>query len=419
MVGLLTAPRPVPTIRRSMASLRRAGFDRVHVFAEPGSWIPEEAAPWPVTIHPSRLGILANFYSSLAALYRLDPHAGCYCIFQDDVLAAEGLKSWCDGQLWPLGQAVVSLFTSSAHAALERGWRVVRPGLLRTHGGQAFLFRPDALCRFLADPVVLNELRRRRYNDDSVVGSWATRHETGIAYHTPSLVQHIGAASARWGLTPGPRLFAQAVDSVEEIPRWKPPAPQFGRTGLVGWNSLNGLGYLVRDIASHLPIDRWLAPVHPYFVPLPRPRTHCRFDLVAPGIAGQKLEAWLDGLDWVLFAETPPIERLPRAAWARDVNVACIPNWEWTSPTSQWLEFVDLMVCPTRHTWLLMNDWKRRYGFGWECVHVPWPVPTERFRFRLRRRCRRFLFVNGWGGPHARRRSGAATEYTRKGIELV
>ena len=93
--------------------------------------------------------------------------------------------------------------------------------------------------------------------------------------------------------------------------------------------------------------------------------------------------------------------------------------WEWVQPDLPWLQFVDVMICPTLHTWRLMEDWKRRYGFGWKIVHVPWPVDASRFAFRQRKTCREFLFVNGWGGGEAHRPDGSPVAYRRKGLELI
>ena len=101
------------------------------------------------------------------------------------------------------------------------------------------------------------------------------------------------------------------------------------------------------------------------------------------------------------------------------MSIACVPNWEWMHPGLDWLPYVDLMLCPTLHTYRHVSDWSDRYGFGWEVRHVPWPVDTRRFRFRERRRCERFVFVNGWGGGPGRRLDGSQTPYGRKGLELV
>jgi glycosyltransferase involved in cell wall biosynthesis len=418
-VGLLTAPRPAPTILTTLRSLRMAGFGPVHIFAEPGSWLPEEFGDYPRTVHLQRRGNIANFYSSLVALHQEQPDADGYAVFQDDVRIAGGLRAWCEGQFWPLGVGLVSLFTPRVHAADEPGWHLLSSGFYRVFGGQALVFRRDVLRQFLADPQVLHELHHGRHNDDAVVSAWATRQGLPIAYHTPSVVQHIGVVSSIYENGPDPRVFADAVDSVEQIVQWSPPPRRPGKIGLVGWNTASGLGYQTHDLARHLAVDRWLVPIHPQFPTLPDPKLGCRVDIVPLTRDPRELSVWFRGLDWILFVERPYLPELPQAARAASVGVACVPNWEWIHPKQDWLNYVDVMICPTRHTFAHITDWKRRYGFGWKAVYVPWPIDTDRFAFRQRESCRRFVFVDGWGGGHGRRLDGSMTEYPRKGMELI
>jgi glycosyltransferase involved in cell wall biosynthesis len=420
-VGLLTAPRPESTVHRALRSLKAAGFERVHVFAEPGSWIPEQFRDLPVTMHGETLGNLGNFYACIVGLYMTQPLADCYAVFQDDVEVARGLRPWCDRQFWPLDAGLVSLFTSRLHGARTVGWRVLKLGRYRTFGAQAFVFRRDVLEQFLTDRRALGFRARRRHGSDAVVGEWAARHGVGIAYHTPSLVQHVGTAAAIAG--PGHGLgragVAEAVGSVGQIRAWTPPREQLGAVGLIGWNTASGLGYQNRDLAAHLPIRKWLVPRHSRFATLPDPPLECRIEHVPQELAPDRLRAWLRGLDWVLFFELPYVDRFAQLAREHDVSVACVANWEWTDLELDWVNYVDLMICPTQYTFDLLRGWKRRFGFAWDVVHVPWPIDTDRFRFRPRDRCRRFLFVNGTGGCPARRPDGSLTEYRRKGCGVL
>jgi len=420
-VGLLTAPRPEPTIRRTLKSLQEAGFESVHIFAEPGSWIPEEFCGLPVTVHGQVLGNLGNFFSSLVSLYMASPQADCFAVFQDDIEAARGLRPWCDREFWPADTGIVSLFTSRVYSADAVGWRVLKLGFFRTYGAQALVFRRDVLEEFLTDGRALESRKSQLEGDDAVVGEWATRAGIGIAYHTPSLVQHIGAAAAisRPGHGLGRASVAEAVDSVERIARWRPPRSVLGKIGLIGWNTATGLGYLNRDLAEHLPIHKWLVPAHPGYPTLPDPEVPCRIDRVPRTWDPENLKAWLKGLDWVLFVELSYFDRFAQYAREQEISVACVPDWEYASLKLDWMNFVDLMICPTRHTYELVSDWRRRFGFAWDVVHVPWPIDVQRFRFRRREICRRFLFVNGTGGTFARRPDGSITEYRRKGIDLV
>ncbi len=171
--------------------------------------------------------------------------------------------------------------------------------------------------------------------------------------------------------------------------------------------------------ARHLGVDRWLVPPHPYCPDPVDGDPGCRVDRVRRRVGPDEIREWLDGLDWVLFIERPYLPGLAQLAREMQVGVACVPNWEWLGPRLDWLSYVDLMICPTRHTHALALDWRRRYGFGWETRLVPWPVDTDRFRFVQRNRCERFVFANGWGGKPGRRLDGSITSYGRKGLELI
>jgi hypothetical protein len=187
------------------------------------------------------------------------------------------------------------------------------------------------------------------------------------------------------------------------------------RLGLAGCATRTGLGYLNRDVARHLGVDRWL---------ITGPDTStagelaCRIDAIDHELSPIELEAWLDGLDIVLFAESPQPPGLTAVARRLGVRIACIPQWEWLHPGLEWLDDVDLMLCPTRHTAARLADWKRRFGFGWAVACVPWPVDVDRFRYRHRLRCRRFVFVAGAGGARAVRPEGAG-ELRRKGLAVL
>jgi len=420
---MLTAPRRAPTIDRALLSLANAGFSSVHIFAEPGSWVPDQFAHLPRTVHGRSLGNLGNFYTSLASLLMLEPGADCFAIFQDDVEVALGLRAWCDGQLWPHDTGLVSLYTCGVDHDSKTGWRVLSRGMCHTFGAQAFVFRGDILKEFLTDGRLL-EMRDEgfRAGDDTAVGEWATRRGIGIAYHTPSLVNHVGVTSAITADghgTAGPLSVTRAVRAIGEVAAWEPPPKTLGRVGLVGWNTASGLGYINRDLAMHFPIEKWLVPKHPAYPTLGHPQTHARVDTVRLELEIAEIKRWLRGLDWVLFVEFPYFPRLAHCARELGIPVACVPMWEFTFLGAEWVRLADLMICPTQFTYQLLSDWKRRFGFGWDLACVPWPIETARFRFRRRTRCERFLFVNGTGGRRATRQDGTMTEYHRKGIEAV
>jgi glycosyltransferase involved in cell wall biosynthesis len=185
------------------------------------------------------------------------------------------------------------------------------------------------------------------------------------------------------------------------------------RIGLVGWNSKFGLGHVNRDLARELDVVAWLAPVSessPELLPV------CRY---APSdISDRELAEWLDRLDVVIFVEQPAFPRLTQVARQLGIPVICIPHWEWIEPGLEWVEDVDLMICPTRHTLEILRQWKRRFGFSWDLELVPWPIDVRRFRFRERQQCRSFLFVGGRGGCKAKL-TGRDEIVRRKGLSVL
>jgi glycosyltransferase involved in cell wall biosynthesis len=419
-VAVLTAPRTPPTLAATLDSLHLAGFEVMYLLAEPGSAIPASASSLSLVRHQQRQGPFRNFCRAAQALIRVHPDVDCYAIFEDDISAARGLRRWCDHQFWPGGHDVVSLYTSRVYSDDRPGWQTLNLGRHRTFGALAFVFRGSALRDLLADAEVRRHFEWGTIGADEVVGEWALKRGTGIAYHSPSLVQHEGRTTSVAQHARGRVGHAFSVGDVADVEAWRRPQPQAGRVGLIGWNTATGLGYQNRDIASHLPVVRWLAPRHPRYdslspPPMPGEYWAPRRRFLAP----RELRAWLSGLDWLLFVEHPYLPTVVGHARELGISVACVPNWEWLGVDLHWLRHVDLMICPTQLAYRMLRQWRRDLGFAGDIVHVPWPIDPERFAYRRRERCNRFLFVNGTGGSRGRRVGGSQTSYQRKGIELI
>ena len=188
------------------------------------------------------------------------------------------------------------------------------------------------------------------------------------------------------------------------------------RIGLVGPFSRFGLGHQNFDIALHLGVERWLVWGHRSPTPNELP---CRIDVFSRPMSPPELEAWMEELDIVIFVESPWLPDLTKVARRLGVKVVCIPNWEWLQPGQPWLEEVDMMLCPTRHTLMMLRSWKSRFRYCWRLEGIDWPIDTQRFKFRQRKVCERFVYVNGSGGVRARRRHGASTEIRRKGMQVL
>ena len=419
-VGMLTAPREIPTVESSLQSLRSAGFADIELFAEPDSFIPSSYDSLCIHRRDKRLGNILNFCSGLSLLLEKYPKAEAIAMFQDDISLARGSREWLETQLWPEGAGIVSLFTPLPHLDTKKGWHLRSPGFQRVCGAQALVFRRDILESFLSDPRVFGRLHMNDQCDDAVVAGWAARTGGKIAYHTPSLVGHGEGESSIFEGNPDLRNFATPVSSVDQIPEWK-ESTERSRIGLLGCNTATGLGYQNRDLVKQGLISRWIIPEHSESlgfeqIDLPRDKIWCLPNVQANA---NELRGYCRELDWLLFIESPKIPELVRVAAHAGAGIACVANWEWLQPEMDWLSFVDVMFCPTRQTETMLKDWKERYGFGWKTIYLPWPINPDSFKFRQRKTCESFLYVNGWGGSWLSYSNGDPVAYRRKGLDII
>ena len=184
------------------------------------------------------------------------------------------------------------------------------------------------------------------------------------------------------------------------------------KLGLVGWDVSSGLGQYNRDLAHFLGVTKWLVPQHPHYPASQRPSFEtCIRTSLEPD--RETLRAFLDGLDWLIFAETPYIAELPELASKFRVRIAMIPMLEAFEPRSPWVPLVDLMLPPTQECEAVLNSTKKEFGFKWRVVRVAGAVDTDRFVFRQRGVCERFLFCNGHGGCAGRKGASCVARAAR------
>lgn len=124
-VGVTTAPRPQPTLERTLSSLSAAGWERPRLFAEPGTALPSAFASLPQSRRESRLGAFSNWYLGLTELFFREPRADAYLMCQDDAVFALGARDYLETTLWPAANVgVVSIYTRwSGHGAWRRDCR--------------------------------------------------------------------------------------------------------------------------------------------------------------------------------------------------------------------------------------------------------------------------------------------------------
>lgn len=211
-VGIQTAPRKQPTLRRCIDSMVRAGWESPRIFAEPGTEIPYEHDHLPITQRDEVAGCWVNWYLGLVELLQRHPTADAYIVVQDDIVFAEHdgkrtLREFLEESLWPSDDVgCVSIYCAQPYAQKQQDW--YRFPKAWVWGALAFIFPRDSLIHFLAHYGMTWRTHGRvdkgsgerglRWND-VVVGKWSVQFKKPVWYCSPSLVQHVGETSTVWG----------------------------------------------------------------------------------------------------------------------------------------------------------------------------------------------------------------------------
>jgi hypothetical protein len=220
-VGMTTAPREVPTLGRSLASLRDAGWERPHLFVEPHVEIPSEFESLPMSRRHTTLGPFPNWYLALTEMFFADPGADAYFLCQDDVLFSRGVRDYLETSLWPAPEiGVVSIYCPS-HYALRgpQGFCVEDQGA-GAWGALAYIFSNPSVQKFLTHRLPVDHRHHGRQHGlhriDGIVGAWC--RDAGLPYyvHNPSLAQHIGDTST---MGSGPNIGGRRADRFLEDAR--------------------------------------------------------------------------------------------------------------------------------------------------------------------------------------------------------
>ena len=200
-IGVITAPRPIPTLPQTLAELRRAGFSQpVRVYAEPTAAVPD--APG-VLVHrnATRLGLWGNWLSSAQRMLA-DTNAPFVLMCEDDVrfarCAALALQHAID-TLPHDSWGYVSLYTARhnlRHANAGVGWRELAVGA-GTWGALAWCFARAGLAAILNARAVCSH----NFPDgtDAVVSVAARELGRKCYFHVPSLGDHIGGDNSTEG----------------------------------------------------------------------------------------------------------------------------------------------------------------------------------------------------------------------------
>lgn len=198
-VMLTTAPRSTDQLTATVASLMQAGWKQeLYVYAEPGSTISDVVEKsCKVTVWPERKGVVGNFFAGLESL--LSVPADAYLTCQDDVVFAEGLRSYLQRtfQHRPFAKAfeMYSLYVSPALyrqrlKGQPLGWYALRDRNPLA-GALTWAVSPSVAARMLTFGRTL-VVTPESQHIDSIIGQWIVRDGGCVNFPHPSLVDHTG-----------------------------------------------------------------------------------------------------------------------------------------------------------------------------------------------------------------------------------
>jgi len=407
-VAVTTAPRKVPRLPETLASLQAAGWgpESVTVFGEPGSEVP---TGWPASLSPVNLGGWKNFERALCQTLRDRPDAATVFMVQDDVSVSPDLRAMLETLELPTDCGMFSPYCPSTYRpALESqgtGPFRVFPGPfqgIKWFGmiGACTLAFPREVAEQLATHQFVREYAGHRWID-GVVGH--TVHAIGRTtyFHWPSLALHTGDAST---LHPGASAtrhrqadsFEAGVSANQFLPN-KPRADP--KIGVIGWATASGLGRLNWMAATNLSVRRWLAPRHQRF-PFVAPHPDCDMWYCQSTSNLSKLREFMRGLDMILCFELPYFPQVAEIAKRMNVRTVAVMMHECAPAGCRgWPQEFDLLIHPNIACRDILSPALPRKNHRM----IRWPIDTEEIPFRQRDRADLFFFGQGTGGGSDRK----------------
>jgi hypothetical protein len=207
-VVITTAPRPIPTIKRTIASVRMMHLEPI-IFAEPDS-IPVNAKTF---TNETRKGVWDNWRQ--AAKWAIDnTTADKILMLQDDVTLHPQTKRVIEPHLWPSGNTgFVSLYTP-AHYQTKKPIGLHRVRTSALWGACAMIWERNVLQEVLDHSItakwlgvapssnkqaVMERRKANRYmiqNSDTAIGHIMNAMGREMWFVTPSPATHIATTSA-------------------------------------------------------------------------------------------------------------------------------------------------------------------------------------------------------------------------------
>jgi orotate phosphoribosyltransferase len=204
-VGMTVAPRPVSTLKQSVASTMSAGWQPL-LFAEPGSDLSGRGN-CQVVQRSQRLGCFHNWLAMLTELLQRFPQARRILTLQDDVAFTRDVRAFLEREPWPHETCgMLSLYTAGHYQNGKPPYSTIRVTRRPFWGALATVFPRKVAEAIVADPQSRQWLgaREKNYtlgspkiaNSDTFIGRWLDSHGYTIWAYDPGLSQHIAETSS-------------------------------------------------------------------------------------------------------------------------------------------------------------------------------------------------------------------------------
>lgn len=205
--GVTTVPkRREGLLLRTLASLKTAGFDRPRLFVDGadcqvGLSYEDEFGLDVTARGPAPLLTHGNWWLALHELFVRDPHADRFAVFQDDLVAVRGLRTYLSLTTYPR-KAYLNLLTFPLNQKAAPSQEV--PGFFPAQtkwmglGAVALVFDREAVLELLkSEHMVTRPLTPDRGVTavDGGIADAMNRAGYREHCHNPSLVQHTGEDS--------------------------------------------------------------------------------------------------------------------------------------------------------------------------------------------------------------------------------
>jgi hypothetical protein len=232
--GVTTVPgRLKDLLPRTLDSLAAAGFDRPRLFVDGEGRLPDRHEHLEITWRWPALRAYGNWILALAELYIREPTSRYYALFQDDVVAASGLRQYLERCGVP-ERCYLNLYCSAdnyrlsltdasgrPHASPLRGWFA---GNQKGRGALGLVFTGEGVRALLTHPNMVDRPMDAMKGHQNIDGAISTSLIEKSGYteliHVPSLLQHTGAVSAighKVGLRESPCWRGDGWDCLEML----------------------------------------------------------------------------------------------------------------------------------------------------------------------------------------------------------